>query len=84
MGTVTLRDSVEKVGDTSISTVEYVFSDAADFFQWEICKRDAMNQAVKSFVDSQLFGGFEATEPVEESAVVDINVAKKKTEPTKH
>lgn len=81
MGTVTLRDSVEKVGDASISTVEYVFSDIQDFLLWESSKRDAMNQAVKSFVDSQLFGGFE--EPVEESAVVDINV-KKKTEPTKH
>ena len=82
MGSVTLKDSVEKVGDASISTVEYVFSDIQDFLLWESSKRDAMNQAVKSFVDSQLFGGFE--EPVEESAVVDINVAKKKTEPTKH
>lgn len=78
MGTVTLRDSVEKVGDVSISTVEYVFSDVQDFLLWEDSKRDAMNQAVKSFVDSQLFGGFE--EPVgEESAVVDINVKKKET-----
>jgi len=82
MGTVTLRDSVEKVGDASISTVEYVFSDIQDFLLWESSKRDAMNQAVKSFVDSQLFGGFE--EPVEEadpaaSAVVDINVVKKET-----
>lgn len=82
MGTVTLRDSVEKVGDASISTVEYVFSDIQDFLLWENSKRDAMNQAVKSFVDSQLFGGYE--EPVsEDSAVVDINVVKK-TEPTKH
>jgi hypothetical protein len=82
MGTVTLRDSVEKVGDASISTVEYVFSDIQDFLLWEASKRDAMNQAVKSFVDSQLFGGYE--EPVEEvdsaaSAVVDINVKKKET-----
>ena len=76
MGTVTLRDSVEKVGDASISTVEYIFSDIQDFLLWEASKRDAMNQAVKSFVDSQLFGGFE--EPVEESAVVDINVKPKK------
>ena len=76
MGSVTLKDSVEKVGDASISTVEYVFSDIQDFLLWESSKRDAMNQAVKSFVDSQLFGGFE--EPVnEESAVVDINVKKK-------
>jgi len=81
MGTVTLRDSVEKVGDVSISTVEYVFSDIQDFLLWESSKRDAMNQAVKSFVDSQLFGGLE--ESVEESAVVGINVSKK-TEPTKH
>lgn len=84
MGSVTLRDTVEKVGDSSISTVEYVFSDIQDFLLWEASKRDAINQAVKSFVDSQLFGGFDATEPVEESAVVDINVGKKKTEPTKH
>lgn len=81
MGSVTLKDSVEKVGDASISTVEYIFSDIQDFLLWESSKRDAMNQAVKSFVDSQLFGGFE--EPVEESAVVDISVGKK-TEPTKH
>ena len=78
MGTVTLRDSVEKVGDASISTVEYVFSDIQDFLLWESSKRDAMNQAVKSFVDSQLFGGY-GEEPVEESAVVDINVKKKET-----
>ena len=77
MGSVTLKDSVEKVGDTSISTVEYVFSDIQDFLLWESSKREAMNQAVKSFVDSQLFGGYE--EPVEESAVVDINVKKKET-----
>lgn len=84
MGSVTLRDTVEKVGDASISTVEYVFSDIQDFLLWESSKRDAMNQAVKSFVDSQLFGGFDAKEPAEETAVVDINVSKKKTEPTKH
>lgn len=83
MGNVTLRDTVEKVGDSSISTVEYVFSDIQDFLLWEASKRDAMNQAVKSFVDSQLFSGFDATEPVEESAVVDINVGKKAKE-TKH
>ena len=83
MGSVTLRDTVEKVGDASISTVEYVFSDIQDFLLWEKSKRDAMDQAVKSFVDSQLFGGFE--EPVIEevdstaSAVLDINVAKKET-----
>jgi hypothetical protein len=77
MGSVTLKDSVEKVGDASISTVEYVFSDIQDFLLWESSKRDAMNQAVKSFVDSQLFGGYE--EPVEETAVVDINVKKKET-----
>lgn len=79
MGTVTLRDTVEKVGDASISTVEYVFSDIQDFLLWETSKRDAMNQAVKSFVDGQLFGGFDVTEPVEETAVVDINVGKKET-----
>ena len=83
MGSVTLKDSVEKVGDASISTVEYIFSDIQDFLLWESSKRDAMNQAVKSFVDSQLFGGFDTTEPLEESAVVEINVTKK-TEPTKH
>lgn len=79
MGSVTLRDTVEKVGDASISTVEYIFSDIQDFLLWESSKRDAMNQAVKSFVDSQLFGGFDATEPVEEPVVVDINVKKKET-----
>lgn len=84
MGTITIRDTVEKVGDASISTVEYVFSDVQDFLLWEASKRDAMNQAVKSFVDSQLFGGFDATEPVKETDVVDVNVGKKAKEPTKH
>lgn len=83
MGSVTLRDTVEKVGDSSISTVEYVFSDIQDFLLWEASKREAMNQAVKSFVDSQLFGGY-GEEPVEETAVVDISVGKKAKEPTKH
>ena len=76
MGTVTLRDSVEKVGDASISTVEYVFSDIQDFLLWESSKRDAMNQDVKSFVDSQLFGGYEEPDS-DATAVVDINVKKK-------
>lgn len=86
MGTVTLRDTVEKVGDASISTVEYVFSDIQDFLLWEASKRDAMNQAVKSFVDSQLFGGFDATEPEgsdvfgnSEPAKPFYNVKKKET-----
>lgn len=83
MGSVTLRDTVEKVGDSSISTVEYVFSDVQDFLLWEASKRDAMNQAVKSFVDSQLFGGFDSTEPVEESMVADVQVTKKPKQ-TKH
>ena len=75
MGSVTLKDSVEKVGDASISTVEYVFSDIQDFLLWEASKRDAMNQAVKSFVDSQLFGEEDTFAP----AVVGINVKKKET-----
>jgi hypothetical protein len=88
MGSVTLRDTVEKVGDASISTVEYVFSDIQDFLLWESSKRDAMNQAVKSFVDSQLFGdhlsGESPFENEEAGNVTEIKVAKKKTEPTKH
>lgn len=71
MGSVTLRD-----------TVEYVFSDIQDFLLWESSKRDAMNEAVKSFVDGRLFGGY-GEEPVGEevdaSAVVDVNVKKKET-----
>lgn len=88
MGSVTLRDTVEKVGDASISTVEYIFSDIQDFLLWEASKRDAMNQAVKSFVDSQLFGDHLSGETPFENEdvgnVTEIKVAKKKTEPTKH
>ena len=73
MGRITVKTK-ENCGQVTYET-ETIYESFDDFLYLESSKRDAMNQAVKSFVDSQLFGGYE--EPVEESAVVDINVKKK-------
>lgn len=77
MGSVTIRDT-QSVGET-FSEVEYTFSDASDFMAWDELKREAMSNAVKSFV-----GGLYTGEPLEEvSTITDIEV-KKKAKETKH
>lgn len=77
MGSVTIRDTVEKVGECSVSTVEYVFEEYSDFVAW----KDHQNKQLKdSLMD--IFGGLGELPGEEQQAeIVDISVGKK---PTKH
>lgn len=77
MGSVKLKESVERVGDASVSTVEYEFSDSVDFLAWESDKQERLTNALKG-----LYGGLgypEESEPM----VADVQVTKKAKE-TKH
>jgi hypothetical protein len=73
MGSIRISET-SQVGE-AYSTVEYEFSDASDFFAWDEIKREAINNAVKSFV-----GGVYGENPLEEPAdnVAEIKVSKKK------
>lgn len=76
MGSVKIVESVERVGDASVSTIEYEFSDSVDFLAWESDRAEQLTNAVKSFT-SAMYG-----EP-DESMVADV-VVTKKTKETKH
>lgn len=72
MGSVKIVESIERVGDASVSTVEYDFSDSVDFLVWESDRAERMTNAVKSFT-STMYGS--SDEPM----VADIQVKKKDT-----
>lgn len=72
MGAVSIKESVERVGDASVSTIEYEFSDSVDFLVWESDRAERTNAAVKSFT-STMYG--EPDEPM----VADVQVKKKDT-----
>lgn len=72
MGAVKIKESVERVGDASVSTIEYEFSDSVDFLAWESDRADRTTAAVKSFANV-MYG--EPDEPM----VGEIKVAKKDT-----
>lgn len=52
MGSVIIKESVERVGDASVSTIEYEFSDSVDFLAWESDRADRTTAAVKSFANA--------------------------------
>lgn len=66
MSKVVVRD-IQKVGEIT-STVEYEFSSIEDFFKYEDRKVQNIKDAISSIYGEQ-----------EQSAVVDVNVAKKET-----
>jgi hypothetical protein len=76
MGSVIIKESIERVGDASVSTIEYEFSDSVDFLAWEADRADRTTAAVKSFANAMY------AEP-EEPMVADVVVTKKAKE-TKH
>lgn len=76
MGSVIIKESVERVGDASVSTIEYEFSDSVDFLAWESDRAERTTAAVKNFA-SAMYG--EPDEPM----VADVVVTKKPKE-TKH
>ena len=72
MGSVKIVESIEKVGDASVSTIEYEFSDSVDFLAWESDRADRTTTAMKNFASAMY------AEP-EEPMVADVVVAKKTT-----
>lgn len=82
MGSVIIKESIERVGDASVSTIEYEFSDSVDFLAWESDRAERMTNAVKSFANAMYAdtdGMFEEPTPM----VADVVVTKKAKE-TKH
>lgn len=76
MGSVKIVESVERVGASSISTVEYEFSDSVDFLAWEADKVERLNNAIKSYV-----GGLDYPEDL---MTGEIKVGLKTKKETKH
>lgn len=72
MGSVKIVESVERVGDATVSTIEYEFSDSVDFLAWEADRAERMTNAMKSFTGT-MYG--EPDEPM----VADVVVTKKDT-----
>lgn len=73
MGSVIIKESVERVGEASISTVEYEFSDSVDFLAWESDKQERLTNALKG-----LYSGMDYPEEHEPMAA-DVKVTKKTT-----
>lgn len=78
MGSVKIVESVERVGDASVSTIEYEFSDSVDFLAWEADKVQRLNNAIKNYV-----GGLDGSE-YGEPTTGEIWVNKKKAKETIH
>lgn len=76
MGSVIIKESVERVGDASVSTIEYEFSDSVDFLAWESDRAERLTNTVKSFT-SAMYG--EPDEPMDIPLRADIVVKKKET-----
>lgn len=87
MGSVKVVDKVERVGEHSVSTVEYEFSDYQDFISFEKYKEESIRNSVQGifagFNTEDFFAEPDAKDESGEPTVVDINV-KKKDKPTKH
>lgn len=80
MGKVTIRDSVEKVGDSTTSTVEYIFESYPDFLDWQDRKNKSLTDAmIDMYKGLSLKEEGNEQEQSEQSAVVDIDVKKKVT-----
>lgn len=79
MGSVVIKDSVEKVGDVSVSTVEYTFEHYPDFLDWQDRKNKSLTDAmIDMYKGLSLKEEGNEQEQSEQSAVVDIDVKKKK------
>lgn len=78
MSVVKYKESVERVGDASVSTIEYEFSDSVDFLAWESDKQERLNKAFKSLYATESPYHPEQDQ-FEESAKPFIKVSKKET-----
>lgn len=76
MASVTIKDSVEKVGDFTTSTVEYIFESYTDFLDWQDRKNKSLTDAM---ID--MYKGLSLKEEDEQgqASVVEIDIKKKAT-----
>lgn len=77
MGSVKIKESIERVGDASVSTIEYEFSDSVDFLAWEADKVERLNTAIKSLYAEPPY--YPEQDQFEEPAKPFIKVSKKET-----
>ena len=76
MGKITITDSIERVGEASITKVEYEFESYEDFASWQADKNKALTDAITS-----LTGGYGGDSiDGQETMFSDIQVKKKTKE----
>lgn len=75
MAGIKITDSIERVGEASITKVEYEFSSYEDFASWQADKNKALTDAITSLTGG--YGGdtLDDTEPLN----AEIEVTKKET-----
>lgn len=77
MAGIKITDSIERVGEVSITKVEYEFESYEDFASWQADKNKALTDAITS-----LTGGYGGDTLDDQPMFADIQVKKK--EPIKH
>lgn len=75
MGTIRITDSIERVGEASITKVEYEFESYEDFASWQTDRNKALTDAINS-----LTGGY-GGDTMDDSELfnAEIKVTKKET-----
>lgn len=84
MGKITIRET-SQVGE-SRSEVEYIFEDSSDYFAWSEQKTEALNSALKNYVDQPRWDFLDELNPKEpaEPMTGEIKVGLKTKKETKH
>lgn len=75
MGSVKITDSIERVGEASITKVEYEFESYEDFASWQADKNKALTDAI-----TNLTGGYDGDSIDGQPMFADIQVKKKTKE----
>lgn len=75
MGSIRITDSIERVGDATITKVEYEFSNYEDFAAWQADKNKALADAITNLTAGYGADNMGGLEPM----VGEIKVAKKQT-----
>lgn len=75
MAGIKITDSIERVGEVSITKVEYEFESYEDFASWQADKNKALTDAITSLTGG--YGGDSIDDP--EPLNAEIKVAKKTT-----
>lgn len=84
MGKITIRET-NSVGE-SFSEVEYIFEDSSDYFAWSEQKTEALNSALKTFVEQPRWDFLDElnTKESDEPMTGEIKVGLKTKKETKH